>query len=264
MFFAGVDIGAAFTKALVLGDQGPVAYSIIPSGGDYAAAARKAVAQALGEAGLAAEALRATVATGVGAPKAPWAQVVVSDITCQGWGVHHLFPEVRTIIDIGGQATKVVKVDGEGRALDFVINEKCAAGSGRFLQVIARVLRLDFQDLGPLSLQARNPVEFSTGCAVFAESEAVSRIAEGARKEDLLAGVHQALAAKVFSLVQRVGLEKEIALTGGGAKDTGLVRSLEEQLKLKLWVPPEPQITAALGAALLARGAAHGGRPARE
>ena len=134
-----------------------------------------------------------------------------------------------------------------------MISEKCAAGSGRFLQLIAKVLQVDLEDIGSLSLKSQNSVSFSTGCAVFVESEAISRIAEGALKEDILAGVHNSIAAKILSLTERAGMKEDCALTGGGAKDIGLVRSIERELGFSLLVPEEPQITAALGAALIAR-----------
>jgi predicted CoA-substrate-specific enzyme activase len=132
------------------------------------------------------------------------------------------------------------------------VSERCAAGSGRFLQIIAHVLKVDIKDVGSLSLQARNPVTFTTGCAVFGESEAISRVAEGASKEDILAGVHNSLAAKISNLIDQVGLEEDCAITGGGALDVGLVMRVEERLGVHLLVPPQPQITAALGAALVA------------
>jgi len=144
-------------------------------------------------------------------------------------------------------------VNGRGEAIDFVVSEKCASGSGRFLEVMARVLQTPLEEFGALSSKSTKQVQFTTSCAVFAESEAISRIAEGAAKEDILAGVHESMAIKVVSLVQRVRLEKEVAFTGGGARDVGLVRSIEDKLGEKLLVPPEPVLTGALGAALLAK-----------
>jgi predicted CoA-substrate-specific enzyme activase len=177
---------------------------------------------------------------------------VVNDISCDARGIFYLFPSARSVIDIGGQFTKVFKVDNRGRATAFLLSEKCAAGSGRFLQVIAKVLQVDLEDIGELSLSSQRKVDFNTGCAVFAESEAISRIAEGASKEDILAGLHRTLAAKIQTMVERVGIEPDCALVGGGAKDVGLVKSIEEGLGCSLLVPEEPQIVAALGAALLA------------
>jgi predicted CoA-substrate-specific enzyme activase len=157
------------------------------------------------------------------------------------------------IIDIGGQFTKDAKITPEGRIADFLMSEKCATGSGRFLQVISRILHVSLDDIGPLSLQSANPVEFSTNCAVFAESETISRIAEGANAADILAGVHRAMAAKVSMLVKRLKLEPDVVLTGGGGEDAGLAKAIGDALKIKIRVPDQPRLTAAYGAACLAR-----------
>ncbi len=192
------------------------------------------------------------VATGYGAANVSLANQVANDISCQGRGIFYLLPSVRTAVDIGGQFSRALRVDGEGRTVAFVFSEKCAAGSGRLLQVIARVLHVDIQELDELSLKSKNKVDFTTGCAVFNESEAVSRIAEGASKEDIAAGIHRALAAKVQSLVERLGFEPDLALVGGGAKNIGLVKSIEGGRGIKALIPDEPQLVAALGAALIA------------
>ena len=150
--------------------------------------------------------------TGLGSESLPFTARQISDISCQAMGCHCLFPSARTVIDIGGQFTKVVRITPQGRIADFLMSEKCATGSGRFLQVIARILQVRLEDIGPLSLRSQKPVEFSTNCAVFAESETISRIAEGARAEDILAGVHRAMAAKVAMLVKRVKMEPDVVL----------------------------------------------------
>lgn len=252
-YFAGIDIGSAFSKAVVVAGSELVSYHIIPSGGNYKLAADEVAGRALSEAKLSFNDIAYVVATGYGAANVAFSNQVATDIACQSRGVYNLFPSARTVIDIGGQFSRVFKVGEGGRATAFVLSEKCAGGSGRFLQVIARVLQIDLKEIGQLSLKSKNKLAFNTGCAVFAESEAISRIAEGASKEDILAGVHWALAAKVQNLVERIGLEPDCALIGGGAKDIGLVRSIEEGLGLSLLVPEEPQIVAALGAALIAK-----------
>jgi predicted CoA-substrate-specific enzyme activase len=155
------------------------------------------------------------------------------------------------VVDIGNQFSKAIKLDEAGRVANFVLNEKCAGGSGKFLQLIARILRVRVEEIGALSLRSTKPVDFTTGCAVFAESEAVSRIAEGALPEDILAGVHKAMASKIANLVVRIGLVEACVVTGGGALDIGLVRTVETELGTKVLVPAKPQISAALGAALL-------------
>ena len=251
-FFAGIDIGASTTK-VVLFDRDVFSSHSIPSGGNYREAAKRVITGVLAKAGLSFEEIASIVTTGYGASSTPFLGKQVTEISCQGRGINYLAPTVRTIIDLGDQATRVIRVSGAGKPTDFVVSEKCAAGSGRFLQIIAKVLGIGLDDLGPLSLKAKNAVKFSTGCAVFAESETISRIAEGTAKEEILAGVHEAMASKVQSLLERVKLEQDCALTGGGAKNIGLIKSIETKIGIGLLLPPEPQLTAALGAALIAR-----------
>jgi predicted CoA-substrate-specific enzyme activase len=252
VYVAGIDIGSAFSKAVVMAEGKIISYQVMPSGGDYRLAAEQVAEEALSKAKLSLKDLAYTVATGYGASNVSFSHQVTADISCQGRGIFYLFPSVRTVIDIGGQFTKVFKVDERGRSTAFLLSEKCAAGSGRFLQIIARVLQIGLEDIGELSLKSENRVDFNTGCAVFAESEVVSRIAEGAAKEDILAGLHRTLAAKIQTMVERLGIEPDCAVVGGGAKDIGLVKSIEEKMACKLLVPEEPQIVAALGAALIA------------
>jgi predicted CoA-substrate-specific enzyme activase len=252
IYVVGIDIGSAFSKAVVMAKSKILSYHVLPSGGNYKLTAEEVAREALAKANLSLADVAYTVATGYGAANVSFSHQVVNDISCDARGVFYLFPSARTVIDIGGQFTKVFKMNDRGRATSFLLSEKCAAGSGRFLQVIAKVLQVDLEDIGELSLRSKNKVDFNTGCAVFAESEAVSRIAEGAAKEDILAGLHRTLAAKIQTMVARVGLEPDCAVVGGGAKDIGLVKSIEEGLGCRLLVPEEPQIVAALGAALLA------------
>jgi predicted CoA-substrate-specific enzyme activase len=252
IYVIGVDIGSAFSKAVVMTGGKIVSYHVMPSGGNYKLTAEAVVKKALAKVKLSFKDTDYIVATGYGASNATSANEVVSDLSCQGRGVSYLFPSARTVIDIGGQFTRVFRVNDKGKVTAFLQSEKCAAGSGRFLQVIAKVLQVKLEDIGKLSLKSKNKVDFNTGCAVFAESEAISRIAEGALKEDVLAGLHRTLAAKIQSLVERVGLEPDCAVVGGGAKDIGLVKSIENSLGCRLLLPEEPQIVAALGAALIA------------
>jgi len=252
VYVAGVDIGSAFSKAAVLVKSDVVSFHIIPSVGSYKVVADEVIKGALAKANLSFADIAYTVATGYGANNASFAKQVVTDVSCQGRGIFHLFPSVRTAVDIGGQFSRVFRVDERGRTTAFLQSEKCAGGSGRFLQVIAHVLKIDLEEIGSLSLKSKNRAKFNTGCAVFAETEAVSRVAEGEAVEDILAGVHYALAAKVQNLVERMGIEMDCALIGGGAKDVGLIRSIEEALGVSLLVPGEPQLVAALGAALIA------------
>ncbi len=252
MFVLGLDIGSAFSKAVICADGEIKAYAIAPSGGSYRETAEKLRSDAAGKIGLSPRDFLFTVATGYGGGAVEFSDQTATDLSCQAKGIHRLFPKAQTVIDIGGQFSKVIKLDEHGRVTNFILNEKCAAGSGKFLQVTARLLHIEVSDIGPLSLKAEKPVEFNTGCAVFAESEAVSRIAEGARVPDILAGVHKAMASKIVNLVERTGPVGVCAVTGGGAKDIGLVKAIEADLGITLLVPEEPQITAAYGAALVA------------
>ena len=247
----GIDIGSSLSKAVVLGGAELLSYAVLPSGGSFADVARKVSGAAIGKAGIAGKEISTTIATGYGASAVDFADRTVADISCHAAGVFYLFPSVRTVVDLGNQFCRAIKLDSDGKVSNFVMNEKCAGGSGKFLQVIARILHMKVEDIGPLSLESKNPVEFTTGCAVFAESEAVSRIAEGAAPADILDGVHKAISAKVANLTTRLGLALECAATGGGAKDIGLVRTLESELGIRVMVAEEPLVSAALGAALL-------------
>lgn len=252
-WFAGIDIGSVNTKVALFRDGGPPHFHMIQSGANYRVAAEKALDEALGKAGLGRNDIVAIMATGSGAPRVDFGTDQLSDISCSARGVHSFFPSVRTVIDVGGQASRAIRVNDEGRAINFAVSERCAAGSGRFLQIIARVLQIDIKDAGTISLKSSNPVIYTTGCAVFGESEAISRVAEGTPKEDILAGVQNAIASKIANLIDRVGMEKDCAMVGGGALDIGLVKRTEERLGITLLVPENPQLMAAFGAALYAR-----------
>jgi predicted CoA-substrate-specific enzyme activase len=248
----GIDIGSASSKGIALGDQGPMGSFECPSGGDFKATAERIKKELLDQTGIAACDISRTIATGFGSKLVVFADEVKSDIVCQAKGVAFLLPSVRTVIDVGDLYTKVLRIDGTGNVHHFLLSGKCAGGSGRILQVIAKVLQLKVEEIGELSLKSRKRVEFNTGCAVFAESEAISRLSQEATKEDLLAGIHRALAAQINSLAERIGVEQEVAMVGGGARDGGLVRALKEARGHEILVPQSPHMTAALGAAIIA------------
>jgi len=257
-YYAGLDMGSVSIKAALISEKRLIASSLIASGGNYKGGAQKVMDDILSHtlegkrAGISMNQLSGLVVTGLGAESAPFDAKQISDISCQAKGCHCLFPSARMIIDIGGQFTKAAKITPQGRIADFLMSEKCATGSGRFLQVIARILHVSLDDIGPLSLESENPVEFSTNCAVFAESETISRIAEGAKSADILAGVHRAMASKVSMLVKRLKMEPDVVLTGGGGEDAGLVKAIGDVLKINILVPEKPRLTAAFGAACLA------------
>jgi (R)-2-hydroxyacyl-CoA dehydratese activating ATPase len=257
-WYGGIDLGSATTK-FVLIKEGRIEYFYkIPSGSNFKKAAETAFSEILVISGLGAGDIASIAATGAGASRVDFARIQVGDLSCCAAGGHRLFPQVRTVIEMGNQATKVLRVNDQGKIANFVISEKCAAGSGRFLQVIARVLQIDLNDMGNLSLASTNPVSFTTSCAVFGESEAVSRVAEGTSKEDIVAGVHQALATKIMTLAERANMKPPCAMVGGGALDIGLVKRTEALLGVELLRPDHPQIVTAYGAALNAEAGQQG------
>jgi (R)-2-hydroxyacyl-CoA dehydratese activating ATPase len=251
-WYGGIDVGSATTKFVIIKDGQISFFYKVPSGSNFRKAAQQAFSEGLKLAGLSAGDIAAISATGAGAGRVEFAGNQAGDLSCCAMGVHRLFPRVRTIIEVGNQAAKVLRINDFGKIINFVVSEKCAAGSGRFLQVMARVLQIDLNDVGRLSLKSDNPVSFTTSCAVFGESEAVSRVAEGTSKEDILAGVHQALATKIMTLAERITMEPPCAMVGGGALDIGLVKRTEGVLGVVLNIPKHPQIVTAYGAALYA------------
>ena len=252
--FAGIDIGSATTKTVILDDTSTVlASNIVPTGGNSRGACDRCLETSLAEAGICREDLVYVIATGYGREIVDFADATITEISCHAKGVHIVLPETRTILDIGGQDSKAIRNDEESRVVDFAMNDKCAAGTGRFLEVMARTLEIDLPEMGPLSLQSTNQVTVSSMCTVFAESEVVSLIAGGHDIPDILSGIHRAISDRTVSLLERVRWESKVAFTGGVAKNVGVVHALEKRLGVKLNIPEEPQITGALGAAAFAR-----------
>jgi (R)-2-hydroxyacyl-CoA dehydratese activating ATPase len=251
-YFSGIDIGSTMTKAVILGD-GVIASVIGPTGPEQRRLANKVMEEALRKAGLPFAAMTYIVSTGYGRINVPFADKQVTEISCHAKGVSSLFPQARTIVDIGGQDSKAITVDHNGRVTNFIMNDKCAAGSGRFIEVIADTIGLRLEQMGDLSIQSTHPAQISNICTIWAQQEVASRLAEGTPVPDLIAGVHRSLADRVARMVKRLKLQKEVILTGGGGKNKGLVKALSEQLDCEILVPPEPLITGALGAALLGR-----------
>jgi len=250
---AGIDSGSTTTKALLLSQEQEVLGSaILPTGADSRDASRRALEQAMRAAGGSTPPPAFVVATGYGREIARDANERVTEITCHARGVHFLLPAVRTILDIGGQDSKAIRIHENGRVLDFAMNDKCAAGTGRFLEVMSQTLGVPLGTMGEVSRKAARNVRVSSMCTVFAESEVVSLVARGEKVPDILKGLHEAVADRVASLAVRVGQQHPMAITGGVAKNIGVVRALEERLKVQLITPPEPQLTGALGAALIA------------
>jgi predicted CoA-substrate-specific enzyme activase len=248
----GIDIGSAASKGIALNDQGVSGSFECPSGGDFKLTAERIREELLSQTGMSVSDISRTVATGFGSRSVAFADEVKPDIVCHGKGVSSLLPSVKTVIDVGDLYTKVLRIDGNGSVHDFLLSGKCAGGSGRILQVIAKVLQVRVEEIGELSLKSKKRIEFNTGCAVFAESEAISRLSQEVTKEDLLAGIHRALAAQIDSLAERMGVELDVAMVGGGARDVGLVQALMEIRGHDILVPQNPHMTAALGAAIIA------------
>jgi len=248
----GIDIGSAYSKGVITRDFDLAASHIILSGANYRASAEAIRAELIANAGLNPSDVTHAAATGSGADNVPFATRKVSDIVCTARGTNHVFPRARTVIDIGSQSARVVKLDEEGTVTNFTISERCAAGSGRFVEVIANVLRVNLNDFSSLAARSKNPITFSTGCAVFGESEAITRVSEDVPKEDIAAGVNKALAGKISSLVKKLKLEQPCAVCGGGALNAALITAIEEELHTKLLVPLQPQLVTAIGAAIIA------------
>jgi predicted CoA-substrate-specific enzyme activase len=250
-YFAGVDIGSTMTKVVIM-DDAVLASVIGPTGPEHRKLANRVMEEALKKAKLPFEEITYVVATGYGRINVPFADRQITEISCHAKGLSSIFPEARTVIDIGGQDSKGIKLK-DGRAVDFVMNDKCAAGTGRFLEVAAEELGVKLDDMGKLSLEAKKAERISNTCTVFAAQEVVTKLSEGAELADIIAGLHEAIATRVYGMLRRLKIEREVALTGGGAKNIGLVKALEAKLGFAVLVPPEPLLTGAIGAALLGR-----------
>jgi benzoyl-CoA reductase subunit A len=253
MITAGIDIGSLSAKALILRDGEIISWKVIPTGPDGAESGRKAIDGALAEAGLALSDIEYIVSTGYGRVNIPFAQRNVTEISCHARGAHWLRPEVRTILDMGGQDCKAIRCDGQGTVVDFAMNEKCAAGTGRYLERVAATLGLPLEQIGQLSLQIiENPVTISSYCTVFAQIDILRQLREGKHPNDILAGTCDAICSRVQSLLDSVGVVEAFVVTGGVAKNIGVVSRLETRLGLKAHTLFEPQIVGALGAAVIA------------
>lgn len=252
-YYLGVDIGSLTTKVVMVDKEGETAAKATArSGYSGKDVANRLTEEILAERGLRTENIGITVATGYGRVTYP-ADREVSEITCQARGIVQLFPGARTVIDIGGQDSKVIKLLPGGKVIDFAMNDKCAAGTGRFLEVMAGALEVSLEEIGDFAMSALERRTISSFCTVFAESEVISHVSAGAPKTDILAGVCDSVAARVATMISRIGLEQDVVFTGGVARNRGVVMSLAQDLGCDLFVPEEPQITAALGAALFAR-----------
>jgi len=252
---AGVDVGSTQTKAVIMSDNGGVnilARSLVDTGANVQRAAERAFDQCCEQAALHASDVGFVVGTGYGRYKIAFGNTQMTEITCHAKGAAFLCPGTRTVIDMGGQDSKAISVGTSGEVIDFAMNDKCAAGTGRFLANSAEVMGISLDEIGPLSLQAKYPVRIATVCTVFVESDILSYLAQGKTAEDILGGVHLAIAKRTLSLARRLNIEPEITMTGGVARNIGMVRALEEVLGRKVQVSPDAQFIGAVGAALFA------------
>jgi len=259
---AGVDVGSTQTKAVIVDERGRVAgRALIETGANVVVAAERAFEAAKADAGLNEMEVTFVAGTGYGRYRITFGDIQVTEISCHGRGAVHVFPSTRAVVDMGGQDTKAIRVDSSGTIVDFCMNDKCAAGTGRFLGAAAAALEIPLEELGPTSLRGQKPVAISTTCTVFAESEVLAWLARGKKIEDILAGVHRSTVSRAMGLMRRVGIEREVTFTGGVSKNTGIVAALNEALGFEVNVSADSHFMGALGAALFALDHIQGRRP---
>ena len=253
MYVMGIDSGSTSTNAVIMDQDRQIkAFSVVRTGAKSGVSADRVLKDVLEKAGLQREDIGWIVSTGYGRVSIEFADENVTEISCHGKGAHYFNPDVRTILDIGGQDSKGIRLNENGEVRDFVMNDKCAAGTGRFLEMIARTLEVSLDELGAIALTSQEKIEITSMCSVFAESEVISLIANNKEKADIADGVCHAIANKAFGLLRRAGMEPEFMMTGGVAKNPGVVRAVEEKIGAKLYICEEPEIVGATGAALYA------------
>ena len=252
MISVGIDVGSITTKAAVVEDGKLISDRVMLTGYNAQDAGTKVYQDIIADLGIKASDVDKIIATGYGRKSVAIADKAVTEITCHAVGAHYLNPAVRSIIDIGGQDSKAIVVDENGGVKDFAMNDKCAAGTGRFLEVMARALEVDINDFGEVSLQADTPAKISSLCTVFAESEVISLISKGEKRENIIAGIHESIASRVVAMAGRIGLSAPLMMTGGVAKNKGVVKALEDKTGYGIEVSEKTQVTGAIGAALIA------------
>jgi len=252
-YAAGVDVGSTQTKAVIINeDKEIVSRALIDTGANVVLAAEHAFNQAVNGRKLGDREIEFVVGTGYGRYRVTFGNAQVTEISCHGRGAVHMFPDTRTVVDMGGQDTKAIRVNEKGEIVDFCMNDKCAAGTGRFLGAAAAALDIPLDDLGAKALEHKKPVRISTTCTVFAESEVLSWLGKGKKIEDILWGVHHSIASRSAGLLRRVGIEDEVTFTGGVTRNVAMIKALEERLEKKLNVSEDSHYMGALGAALFA------------
>jgi len=252
MIVAGIDIGSRAAKAIIMEDSSILSSVIRDTGPESVKTAYMTIEEALKGTGLSLGDIQYTVATGYGRVLVPFANENISEISCHAKGINWYFPTVRTILDMGGQDCKAINCDDGGSVANFVMNDKCAGGTGRFLEMIAEVLDISLAEIGDLSLESKSAIPFNTVCAVFAKSEAIVHLRKGVAKSDILAGLHEAIAIRSHNLLRRISIEKDFSITGGISKNKGMVAKLTEKVGLEPLLCEDPQLVGAIGAALYA------------
>lgn len=252
MITAGVDVGNKYTKVVIMKDGRIASRAMVFSGFNQKQAAGEAFDKALGEAGLKRESVQRVLATGAGRMEVDFADGIITEVGSGAKGALYLFPEGRTVVDVGAEESRVFKINDRGKVIDFTVNEKCAAGTGSFIEAMARALELPVEEMAEISLKSTQSVHITAQCVVFAESEVVSLIHARTPVEDIARAVHDAIAGRIISMIRRIGLEKELILIGGVARNAGYVASLERGLEVKALVPEEPEYVSAIGAAVAA------------
>jgi predicted CoA-substrate-specific enzyme activase len=253
MLTVGIDVGSITAKAAAVRDGAVISDKLILTGFNARNAGQQVFEAIIDDLGIEAASVDQIVSTGYGRNSVAIADRAVTEITCHAMGAHHLNPAIRSVIDIGGQDSKAIALDDAGSVRDFAMNDKCAAGTGRFLEVMARALEVELDQFGQFSLNADQPAKISSLCTVFAESEVISLISKGEKRENIIAGIHESIAARVVAMASRTGLKAPIMMTGGVAKNIGVVKALEKKLGQPIEVSPLSQVTGAIGAALLAQ-----------
>ena len=253
LYFAGIDLGSTMTKVVIIDEDEKILARVEShTGAEHRRLANKVMEQALEQAKLPFDKITYVVATGYGRINVPFADRQITELTCHARGIVSLFPLARTALDIGGQDAKGLKIK-DGRLIDFVMNDKCAAGTGRFLEVIAKTLGLELEELGALSLKSQDRVNISNTCTIFAQQEIITRLSEGIPIEDIVAGLHEAIASRAAGMLRRLKIEPDVVFTGGVAKNIGVVKAMRENLGYEVLVPEDPLISGAIGAALLGK-----------
>lgn len=253
MLTAGIDIGSTLTKTVLLDGQKTIFSNIRQTLPNHRGMVLSLFEQLQRERGISQRDIAFTVGTGYGRANVPFADRQVTEITCHAKGVSHLFPEARTIIEIGGQDSKAIKIDCKGHVDDFVMNDKCAAGTGRFLQMVADTMMLSLEEMNQLALESQDPANIQNYCAVLAQQELIAELSKGTATENVLAGLYESFAKRILKLAAPVKVEPELVMTGGGALHEALRRAIENQTGFSVRRPTEPLLTGAIGAALWAQ-----------